>query len=386
MNHRTHLRFSAGFCSVPAAVLLAAVLLAGCSRSGTGDAKGGKPGKPGAGAPVPVLAAKAAVKTLPVELRAVGNVEALSTVSVRARVRGQVARVHFREGQEVRKDDLLFTLDPRPAQAALDQARAALAQSESQADGARLEFERQKKLLESALSPADAFDKAEADYKTLQAAVLAGRAAVSNALLNLEFTEIRAPADGRAGSLLVHEGNLVKADDDVLVVIKRTHPVYVAFSVPEKHLPEIRARLAAAPAVEARLPDTDAPPQRGELAFVDNAVDPATGTIRLKAVFANDGGVLWPGGFAEVRLILKEQTGVTVPSQAVQTGQNGDFVFVVNAAKTAEMRKVTPGLVQNGETLVEEGLSEGETVVTDGQLRLIPGAVVNIRTTLTPSE
>jgi multidrug efflux system membrane fusion protein len=232
----------------------------------------------------------------------------------------------------------------------------------------------------------DEFDKAEAALKALQATALAGQAAITNAALNVEFTEIRAPIDGRAGNLLVHAGNIVQAGSDVLVTLNQLRPIYAAFAVPEQHLAEIKTRLAEAKLfVEASAPGLAQPP-RGELTFVDNAVDASTGTIPLKAVFANADNALWPGQFVAVVLKLKELPGaVVVPAPAVQTSQSGEFVFVVKPNQTVEMRPVKTGLTREGETVVESGLAVGETVVTDGQLRLVPGFKVNIRPGLTPT-
>ena len=362
---------------ISANLALLAYLLtaAGCSR----QPSEGKSSKP-AGAPVPVLAAQAVAKTVPVELRAVGNAQALSTVAVRSRITGELTGVHFTEGQDVRQGDHLFTIDPRPARAALQQAQANHNRDRAQADNAHLELQRQSKLLESALISRDEYDKAEANWKALQAAVAADEAAVANVQLNLDFTDIRAPLDARTGDLRVHPGNLVQAGNDVLVTLNQIHPIFVAFAVPEQHLAEIKARMAGAKlTAEARVPGVERP-ERGELSFVANNVDATTGTLQLKASFPNPDSVLWPGQFVEVLLRLKDLTNaVVVPSQAVQRGQTNEFVFVVTADQTVELRSVKPGLSRDGETVIERGLAPGETVVTDGQLRLIPGAKVSVK-------
>lgn len=365
----------------------AALLLSdGCTRSPAGDAGSGRSGRPGGGGGVPVLATQAVVKTMPVEIHAIGSVQAFSRVAVRSRITGELTRVHFQEGQEVKQGELLFTIDPRPPRAALNQAEANLARDRAQLENARQEYERQKKLVESKLISPDEFDKAEAALKALQGTVLADQAALTNAALNVEFTEIRAPIDGRAGSLLVHAGNIVQAGSDVLVTLNQLRPIYVAFAVPEQHLAEIKARLAERKLfVEANVPGL-APPPRGELTFVDNAVDASTGTIPLKAAFANTDHALWPGQFVAVVLRLEELAGaVVVPAPAVQSGQSGEFVYVVKDDQTVEMRTVRTGLTREGETVVERGLGPGETVVTDGQLRLAPGAKVSLKSGLAPT-
>jgi len=362
----------------------AALLLSGgCTRSPAGDAASGRPG---GGAPVPVLATQAVVKTMPVEIRAIGNVQAFSRVAVRSRIVGELTRVHFQEGQEVNRGELLFTIDPRPPRAALNQAEANLARDQAQLNNARREYGRQKNLLESKLISPDDFDKAEAALKALEGTVLADQAAITNAALNVEFTQIRAPIDGRAGGLLVHAGNIVQAGSDVLVTLNQLRPIYVAFAVPEQHLAEIKARLAEGKlSVEASVPGLAQRP-RGELSFVDNAVDASTGQIPLKAAFANPDNALWPGQFVAVVLKLKELPGaVVVPAPAVQSGQSGDFVYVVKPDQTVEMRPVKTGVAHEGETVVERGLGAGETVVTDGQLRLVPGAKVSVRSGLAPT-
>jgi membrane fusion protein, multidrug efflux system len=371
-----------------AAFLAGAVLsLNSCSRQAGGQRAETGPGKPGAAPPVPVVVTQALQKTIPIEIAAIGNVEEYSKVLVRSRVSGEATRVHFREGQDVQAGQLLFTVDPRPLEVALRQAEANLARDEAQAAHSRIVFDRQKKLLNDELVSRDEYDTAEANLKALQATVLADRAAISNAALNLEYAQIRSPIDGRTGNLLVHAGNVVQAATDVLVTVNQLLPIYVAFCVPEHHLTLIKQRMTdAGLAVEARLPRSVAPAETGILTFVDNAVDATTGTIELKATFPTQNRLLWPGQFVQVRLRLTELTNaVVVPSQAVQNSQNGDFVFVVRPDQTVEMRPVQPGVTRDGETVVNQGLRPGETVVTDGQLRLVPGARVRISPGLAPA-
>ena len=352
--------------------------LSGCSRQ---EASAEKSGKSAGGAPVPVLVGKAMAKSMPVQIQAIGNVMPYSRVAVRSQITGQLVRVHFQEGKEVRKDDLLFTIDPRPSQAALDQAKANLARDEAQLENAQIEFARAKKLFESNISSRDDYDKAQANLDTLRGTVLADRAAITNAALNLEFTSIRSPIDGRTGNLLVHEGNIVKAEDDVLLQINQVHPIFVSFAVPEQFLPEIKRRMRDGPLkAQASYVNLDGAPPQGNVSFIDNTVDPTTGMVQLKATFDNTDNALWPGQFVQVAMTLSEQANaVVVPTPAIQPGQNGDFVFVVKADQTIELRPVVVGAGREGETVVQSGLKPGETVVTDGQLRLVPGARVDVK-------
>src|SRR5437773_1138173 len=310
--------------------------LSGCSRQ---EASAEKSGKSAGGAPVPVLVGKAMAKSMPVQIQAIGNVMPYSRVAVRSQITGQLVRVHFQEGKEVRKDDLLFTIDPRPSQAALDQAKANLARDEAQLENAQIEFARAKKLFESNISSRDDYDKAQANLDTLRGTVLADQAALRNAGLNLEFTSIRSPINGRTGNVLVHEGNIVKAEDDVLLQINQVHPIFVAFAVPEQFLPEIRRRMRDRPLkAQATFVNLEGPAPQGEVAFIDNAVDPTTGTIQLKATFDNSDKALWPGQFVQMTMTLSEQANaVVVPTPAIQPGQNGDFVFVVKTDRTAKI-------------------------------------------------
>jgi membrane fusion protein, multidrug efflux system len=351
--------------------IITAVLAGGCSRGNS------KPGAAGA----PVLVAKTITTNVPVQIQPepVGHVQAFSSVTVRSQITGILSRVHFREGQEVKKGDLLFTIDPRPMQAALAAAQANLARDQAQLENARIQFARAQKLLDQKLIPQDEFDTNKASMDALTGTVASDQAAVTNAQLNLEFTEIRAPFDGRTGSLQFHEGNVIKAQDDTLLTINQTHPIYVEFAVPEQYLPEIKKQMRAKTLeVLAAFENMDGPAPAGELTFVDNSVDETTGTILLKATFPNEDSALWPGQFVKVTLTLSELKDVVVaPTQAVQTGQNGQFVYVVKPDQTVEERPVVIGITYLGETVVQRGLATGETVVTDGQLRLAPGVKVS---------
>ena len=359
--------------------LVSALALCGCSGKASEAQKtaGTRPS-------VPVITAQAEAQDVPIELRNIGNVEPYSLVAVRSQITGQITKIHFLEGQEVKAGDLLFTIDPRPAEGVLRQTQADLKRDQAQLVIVKLEFERAKKLLENAIGSRDDYDKAEAALHALEATILSDEAAVSKAQLQVEFTSIRTPMDGRTGSLMARVGNVVKAPDDLLVSINQVHPIYVTFSVPEQDLPAIRRRMresklfveAQAP-VDPGLPGEVAEPPRGELTFIDNTVDVTTGRIKLKATFPNSDNALWPGQFVQTILtlnILKHAT--LVPSQAVQSSQSGDFVFVVKSDSTVQKRSIVAGLSRRGMTVIESGVQSGETVVTDGQLRLTEGAPV----------
>jgi membrane fusion protein, multidrug efflux system len=331
----------------------------------------------------PVVVQTAVRRAMPVELHAIGSVESIETVTVRPQVGGQITAVHFREGTDVRSGDTLFTIDPRPYDAALQQAEGTLGRDEASARNARLDAERGETLFNQGILPREQFDSLRNAADSLDAAVRADRAAVEAARLNLAYCTIRSPIAGRTGSLLVQRGNVVKAiDGGPLVVIVRTDPIYVGFSAPEQRLSEVKAALAAGKiAVRARIPgDTSRGPVDGELTFLDNAVDAATGTVRLKGTFANRERRLWPGQFVDVVLSLAERPdAVVIPAQAVESGQSGPFVFVVKPDLTVEARPVTTGAEVDSFVIVEKGLEGGERVVTDGQIRLVPGAAVELK-------
>jgi len=338
---------------------------------------------------VPVLVAKAVQKTVANSVYLIGRVEAYSTVDLKSRVEGQITEVHFKEGQDVKQGDLLFNLDPRPFEASLSQAEANLAKDQAQQHQAAADEQRYGYLLRQGVGSQQQFDQAHAAAEALRATVQADAAAVQTARLNLAYTTIHSPIDGRTGSLLVHAGNLVKANaDTAMVEINQIEPVYVDFSLPEQRLSDVRKYMADRKLpVEASIPGQQAEPERGELSFVDNAVDTKTGTIQLKGIFANHDRRLWPGQFVDATLILSERPNtIVVPSQAIQTGQDGSYVFVVEPGMKVATRPVVIGDSQDGATVVERGLKSGETVVTDGQLRLIPGAHITIKTGLASPE
>jgi membrane fusion protein, multidrug efflux system len=411
------------------------VMLDACSRD-KAESKA-----PPATPSIPVAVSPVEQKPMPLQLQAIGTVEALSTVSVRAQVGGELMRVHFKEGQDVKKGDLLFTIDPRSFEAALAQAqamlakdtglvqqaraalqrdrarvlqsRAALARDQAQARTADAEAKRYAELYKRELisleqseqfhttaeSLAATVRADEADITSAEETVRADEAAikaaeqtvrgdeamVDNAKIQLGYTRISSPIDGRTGSLMLHEGNIVRAGgttDSTLVVINQIQPVYVSFTVPQQQLPTIRRYMAEGPLEVRATPAGDTQPQRGTVSFVDNVVDATTGTIRLKGTFTNAERRLWPGQFANVELVLStEPDAIVVPAQAVQTGQgNSTFVFVVKDDSTAETRRITVKRTQGSETVVSDGLKPGEKVVTDGMPRLVAGAKVEIRT------
>ncbi len=328
---------------------------------------------------VPVAVAAVARKDVPVRIEAVGSVEPTETVAIKPQAGGIITKVHFHEGMDVERGDALFTIDPRPYEAALHQAESSLERDEAAARDARANLERGESLFAQGILSKEQHDQLRFSAEGAGGSVKVDRAGVEKARLDLEYCTIRSPIDGRTGSLLLHEGNFVKAiDGGPLVVINRLDPVRVAFAIPERRLAEVRRASAARElAVEALVPGDETRPVRGELTFVDNSADPATGTIRLKGTFRNGDRRLWPGLFVKVRLSLATQKGaLVVPSQAIQEGQSGSLVFVVRKDGTAEARPVEVGGEANGDTVVEHGLEEGEKVVTDGQLRLVPGAKV----------
>ena len=389
--------------------LAAILLLAGCSEDATG-----KPARGAGPPPVPVTAADALEKSVPVQLTAVGNAQAYTSVGIKSQVGGQIVQVHFKEGQDVRKGDLLFTIDPRPFEAALRQAEAALLQRQAevqqslanlerdaaQLENARVQERRYRDLVAKELIAREQYDQFRTNLSTVEATIQADRAAIENAKasaraaqalvdnagLQLAYTAIRAPIDGRTGNVMVQLGNVVKGNDDnPIVVINEVHPIYVSFAVPEQYLTDIkRYRTAGLLTVEARPPHQTQTLATGGLTFINNAVDQTTAMIQLKATFANADNALWPGQFVDVVLTLTSRTAIVVPSQAIQAGQQGPFVFVVKPDLAVESRPVVPGTRLGAETIIEQGLRAGERVVTDGQLRLVPGAKVEVKPARAP--
>jgi multidrug efflux system membrane fusion protein len=417
-------------------LLLVAALLGACSdgASEKAQAKG-----PAAGEAVPVTIDAAVSKSVPVQIRAVGTVQAYASVTLKSQLDGEVARIHIVEGQEVKKGDLLFTLDQRPFEAALRQAEANLARdtaqlqqaeaavaqtmaAEKQAeanlarDTAQLEnaltqLRRYKGLIDDGAISKELYDQvrttataleatiqadeaavtnarasiraAQATVENIKAVIKADQAVVENAQVQLGYTTIRAPMDARAGNLLVRVGSAVKARDDTaqMLVLNQIHPIYVSFSIPEQYLPDVKKYLPAGSVRVQALPRGQAgSPATGALTFVNNTVDATTGTIQLKATFPNQEGTLWPGQFVTVILTLTVQRDVVViPSQAIQNGQQGQYVYVMRSDLTVESRPITVGMTLGAETVVAKGIAPGEKVVTDGQLRLVPGARVEAK-------
>jgi len=329
----------------------------------------------------PVTAIVATKETVPVEVHAIGNVEAFSTVTVKSQVEGQIEQVHFTEGQDVHTGDLLFNIDARPFEARLQQIEANQARDEAQAKNARAQALRNKNLFEAGIVSKDQYDQFATSADALDASVRADQAAVADAKLQLGYCTIRSTIDGRTGSLLVHPGNLVKANDSSLVVINQIHPIFVTFSVPEQYLPQIKARAARGKlGVIATTEEGNPNADEGVLTFINNTVDPTTGTIVLKGTFQNASGRLWPGQFLNVSLKLSVTENATVvPSQAVQTGEKGSYVYVVKPDMTADFRPVETGATIGGKTVIEKGVSPGEKVVTDGQLRIFPGVKLEVK-------
>ena len=358
---------------------------------------------------LPVEVAPVVQKTVPVQLRIIGNVQAYSTVTLKSRVPGQIMRVYFTEGQDVTKGELLFMIDPRPFEAALKQAEANLErdlahvkQAESnlvrdmaQEKNAKADVDRYRTLLEKGVVARQQYDKLQTDWEAIvatveadraakanaEATVLADRAALENAKLQLSYCSIHSPMEGRTGSLIVQEGNIIKENDANLVVINQINPICVSFSVPEQYLGDIKKYMTAGTLkVEAIVPNNEGAPHQGFISFVDNAVDTGTGTIKLKGTFTNKDRRLWPGQFTNVVLTLTtEPNAIVVPSQSIQTGQQGQYVFIVNPDLTVESRSVVVGRTTDGETVIVKGLTPDEKVVTDGQLRLYPGVKVEIK-------
>jgi multidrug efflux system membrane fusion protein len=391
---------------VAPALVLAGLLLAACSR-GEGDQGRARSARPAA---VPVTAARVETRDIPVQIQGIGNVQALATVSVYSLVSGQIFQVHFKEGQDVKAGELLFSIDPRPFEATLQQAQATMAQhqaavsqaeanltrDQAQADNAAIEEERYKKLVQSGLIAREQYDQILTAHKSAVATVDADRAAVNNAKalvqadaamvenakVQLGYTLIRAPIEGRTGNLLIHQGNVVKANDigNPLVVINRVHPIYISFAVPERYLEQIKAARAAGPLSVEATPQGQTTTARGTLTFVNNTVDTTTGTIQLKATFENADNALWPGQFAAVTLTVRtELHALVVPSQAIQAGQQGQYVFVVKPDATVESRPVEVAFANGPTTVLRGGVKAGEQVVTDGQLRLVSGARVDVK-------
>ncbi len=333
---------------------------------------------------IPVMAAKATVKPMPIELHAIGTGEAYATVSVESQVAGIVRAVHYQQGQFVNEGDLLISLDDRPYVASLQLAESNLKRDIAQAELAKVQLERYTSLYQSGIVPKEQYDQSRATADAADAAVSADRATVEAAKLQVSYCSIYAPISGLTGSQLVYPGTVVKANDvPILVVINQISPLFVSFSVPQQYLDQIKAYMAKGRLPVEAVPPDATRPESGHLTFVDNTVDPATGMLKLKGTFPNAARRLWPGEFMDVVLRLAEQeNAVVIPSQAVQAGQQGDYVFVIKPDLTVDSRTVKVTRTVNGESVIAQGIQPGETVVTDGQVRLVPGAKVYIKNSL----
>ncbi len=363
-----------------AATLIMLVIAAfGCSRDAAGkrnsEEKSVRPANP-------VSVAEVLEKTVPIQIKAVGTTEAFSTVSVRAQVAGELIAVHIKDGQCVKVGDPLFTIDPRPFETELRQVKANLEKEKAQLDYAQKQLDRNASVVGKGYVSQEQYDQVAANAAALKAAVAADQAAVENAQIQLKYCWINSPIDGCAGELKIHPGNLIKVSDTEypLVVIKQISPIYVSFYIPEKYLPEVQKYMAAKKLeVQAAIPNLEDNPNMGQLSFLDNSVNKATGTIQLKATFPNKDRSLWPGQYVNVTLTLATQpNAVVVPSQAVKTGQEGQYIFVVRPDLTAEYRLVEVQRILGGDAIISKGVRPGEKVVTDGQLRLSPDSPVKI--------
>ena len=365
------------------AALLASFVFAGCGeKSAESSAKGGgKSGKGKAGGAAPVLVAQVQRQKVPLVIDAIGAVEPIRMTAVRSQVTGIVEKIAFKEGHDVKEGDLLFQIDPRPFRGALNAAQADLQKYKVQLETARSQVARYQTLTAEQMVSKEQFQKIQDDARAAEAEVLAAESRVSTAKLQLEFSSIRAPLSGRTGNLNVDEGDLVRANDPgALVTINQVSPIYVTFGVPQQYIAAInRYRAERSLAVRVNPPGPEEKPAFGELSFVDTMVDAATGTIRLKATFTNDEHHLWPGQFANVMVTLADPEVLTVAASAIQTSQTGQHVYVVSSERIAELRPVVVERTYEGLAVVTKGLKEGETVVIDGQLRVIPGRPVEIK-------
>ncbi len=331
---------------------------------------------------MPVTVASVEQKSVPVRVEAIGNVEPYTSVQIKARVDGQIVEVNFREGQEVRQGDVLFRIDPRPYEAALRQAEAAAARDHAQLERARAQDTRYKELLEKKFVSADGYAQIQTNAMTAEAVAKASDAAVENARVQFDYTTIRSPITGYVGKILLQRGNIARAaDPNSIAVVNQVHPIYVSFAVPEQRLSEIRNRMAAGLlGVDVVPSDSKGKAISGKLAFIDNAVDQTTGTIKLRAIFENTDNALWPGQFANVSLRLYDQNdALVVPARSVQTGPDGQFVFVVKPDHSVEVRTINVARTDGETAIVASGVQKGEQVVTQGQLRLAPGTKVTVR-------
>ena len=387
------------------AALLAPLLVGACLVTGCAS-KSATPARQSEG--VPVVVATVSQRTVPVDIQVIGNVEAYATIGVKSQVNGELTVAHFREGDFVKKGDVLFTIDQRMLEAQVKQAQATLARDKAQLNlaqanlardtaqekYARDQAARYRNLFQKGVISREQFDQYQtgsdvqteavhadkAAVESSQAAVAADGAALRNIEVQLSYTEIRSPIDGRTGNVMIKQGNVVKANDVDLVTINQLQPIYVTFTVPEARLPEIKRYMAQGKVRVLASPPDSGEVETGDLTFIDNAVDMTTGTIKLKGTFANSNRKLWPGQFVQVTLRLgASRDALLVPLEAVQNGQDGQFVFVVKHDMTVDARPVVAGARVEKDQVIEQGLRPGETVVTEGQLRLAPGVRVKVQ-------
>jgi len=366
--------------TLPACVRVAGLVLLLSIVAGCSDKDGAQVGaKPKAAAAVPVTTAAVVRKSMPLDLLAIGNVEPITSVSVKSRIDGQIVATHLQDGHDVARGQLLFELDARALQAQLQQMQAAVQRDRALVANNEAKAKRYRELLEQGFISPDAFNQIKTDLDAGRATAAANEAALESARVQLSYTRITAPIAGRAGKVMIQLGNVVKANDTIsLVTINAIMPIYVSFAVPEQFLPIIRAFLAKGPLSVRAVPTGHVHGHsEGNLTFIDNAVDSQTGTIRLRATFPNRDNVLWPGQFAKVTVTLDRQDGaIVIPAEALQNGPKGPFVYVVKADSTAEMRSVKVDRTDGPDTVITEGVLDGETVVVSGQIRLTPGAKV----------
>ena len=387
------------------AALLAPLLVGACLVTGCAS-KSATPARQAEG--VPVVVATVSQRTVPVDIQVIGNVEAYATIGVKSQVNGELTVAHFREGDFVKKGDVLFTIDQRMLEAQVKQAQATLARDKAQLNlaqanlardtaqekYARDQAARYRNLFQKGVISREQFDQYQtgsdvqteavhadkAAVESSQAAVAADGAALRNIEVQLSYTEIRSPIDGRTGNVMIKQGNVVKANDVDLVTINQLQPIYVTFTVPEARLPEIKRYMTQGKVRVLASPPDSGEVETGDLTFIDNAVDMTTGTIKLKGTFANSNRKLWPGQFVQVTLRLgASRDALLVPLEAVQNGQDGQFVFVVKHDMTVDARPVVAGARVEKDQVIEQGLRPGETVVTEGQLRLAPGVRVKVQ-------
>ena len=364
--------------------LVATATLPGCSFGEASPQQQQSNGGGGQRQPaVPVTVAPVVKKPMPLQISVIGAAEAFSTVAVHAQITGELMSVNFNEGDDVKMGQILFTLDHRPLEAALQQAEANLARDLAQAANARAQAVRYQDLAERGIATREQVGTMSTTAEALEATVGADRAAVENAKVQLQYATIASPLSGRTGALMVHAGNLVRANDAApLVIINQVAPINVSFGIPESQLPDFKRYLAQRSLhVEARPPNETGPASTGRISFVDNAVDQTTGTIKIKGTFPNDDRRLWPGQFVNIIVTLTtDAAAVVVPTVAVQAGQQGQYVFVVKPDETVDLKPVTVARTSGAETIIKDGLQAGETVITDGQIRLVPGSRISVKT------